>query len=113
MPSQQGIEDLRALTTRPKCAAMDTLFRLDRVLIRVAGPDTLGFLDNLLTQDVTRLTREGAQYAALLTPQGKVLADMILWAHGNDVTIECDRARSDALMQRLNMYRLRSAVSIE
>lgn len=114
MPSQQRREGLQALATRPKCAAMDTLFRLDRTLIRVSGPDAVGFLDNLLTQDVTRLGGAGVQYAALLTPQGKVLADMLLWAQDDGgVIIECDPARGADLLRRLSMYKLRAAVTLE
>lgn len=99
---------------RPKCAAMDTMFHLDRTLIRVSGPDAVGFLDNLLTQDVTRLTGASVQYAALLTPQGKVLADMALWSRGDqEVVIECAPTRGADLLRRLSLYKLRAAVTLE
>jgi folate-binding protein YgfZ len=106
---------LRALTAQPKCAAMDTgLFRLNRTLIRVSGPDAAGFLDNLLTQDVQKLAGAGVQYAALLTPQGKVIADMLLWAAAEGgVIIECDPTRGADLLRRLGMYKLRAQVTLE
>lgn len=89
------------------------LCRLDRAFLRVSGPDAIGFLDNLLTQDVTRLSREPVVYAALLSPQGKVLTDMLLWAGGDWVLIDVAPSRKDDLLRRLTMYKLRAQVSIE
>lgn len=91
--------------------------RLDRAIIRVAGPDTIGFLDNLLTQDVTKLTNADPLYSALLTPQGKVIADMFLWGDKNanepTIDIETDPSRAAELTRRLNLYKLRAKVSLE
>jgi folate-binding protein YgfZ len=92
-------------------------FRLDRGFIRVSGPEAIEFLDNLLTQDVTRLSDAGVLYAALLNPQGKVLTDMFLWAEKDQtepsVLIELDPSRAEHLARRLNLYKLRAKVSIE
>ncbi|MEZ5956466.1 MAG: hypothetical protein R3C27_04555 [Hyphomonadaceae bacterium] len=98
--------------------------RLDRAFLRVSGPDTVGFLDNLLTQDVTRLEDTGVNYAALLTPQGKIVADMFLWSERwlweesgrTDFTcilIELDRNRASEVSRRLSMYKLRAVLTIE
>lgn len=88
--------------------------RLDRTLIRVSGPDANSFLDNLLTQDVSRLDEAGVLYAALLSPQGKVLTDLILWGDGNDgIVLDVDPARGVDLLRRLSMYKLRAQVSLE
>jgi folate-binding protein YgfZ len=92
---------------------MDTQFRLDRTLIRVSGPDAVGFLDNLLTQNVQMLAGAGVQYSALLTPQGKVVADMLLWAADDGVIIDCDPARDADVLRRLSMYKLRAQVTLE
>lgn len=97
---------------RAKSGAMTGPFRLDRALIRVSGPDAVSFLDNLLTQDVTRLEAARVQYAALLSPQGKVLADMLLWAEDGAIVIEAARKRADDLLRRLTMYKLRAQVAI-
>lgn len=83
-------------------------FRLDRSLIRVSGPETVSFLQNLLTQNVENLDRP--RYAALLSPQGKVFADMILWPDAGDIVIAA--SRGEDLMRRLTMYKLRAAVSV-
>ncbi len=91
--------------------------RLDRAFLRVSGPDAIIFLDNLLTQDVTRLAEAGVLYSALLTPQGKVVADMFLWAETYEsqpsVLIELDPARAAEIERRLALYKLRAKVSIE
>lgn len=98
--------------------------RLDRAFLRVSGLDAIGFLDNLLTQDVTKLDGVGVLYAALLTPQGKVVADMFLWSERwlweesertdlDGVLIELDRSRVSEVLRRLSMYKLRAAVTIE
>jgi folate-binding protein YgfZ len=91
-------------------------YRLERAFLRVSGPDAVGFLDNLLTQDVTRLQEARVLYAALLTPQGKVIADMFLWAEKNDggaILIELDPARADDVFRKLSMYKLRANVTVE
>ncbi len=87
--------------------------RLDRTLIRVSGPDAAPFLDNLLTQNVTRLADARVLYAALLSPQGKALADMMLWAAGDAIVIEADPARGADMLRRLGMYKLRAQVTLE
>jgi folate-binding protein YgfZ len=91
---------------------MSASARLDRGLIRVSGPDAVSFLDNLLTQDVERLNETRLLYAALLSPQGKVICDMILWG-GDDVVIEVDATRMTDLLRRLTIYKLRARVVIE
>jgi folate-binding protein YgfZ len=88
-------------------------FRLDRTLIRVFGPDAQGFLDNLLTQDVGPAGQTGVRYAALLSPQGKVTADMLAWSASDGYVIEADPRRGPDLHRRLAMYKLRADVRIE
>lgn len=85
----------------------------DRALIRVGGEEARAFLHGLLTHDVLTLAQGAPRYAGLLSPQGKVLFDFILWADGpHDVLIDCEAARADALIRRLSLYRLRRPVTI-
>lgn len=87
----------------------------DRALIRIGGVEARAFLQGLLTQDVLGLIVEAPRWAGLLTPQGKALFDMILWAdpaQPEDVLIDCEAARAEALMKRLMLYRLRRPVTI-
>ena len=67
-----------------------------------------GFLDGLVTNKLDTLPA----YAALLTPQGKVIADFIVWGDGEDLLLDCDAAAAEALEKRLAMYRLRRAITI-
>jgi hypothetical protein len=87
----------------------------ERALVRISGTEARSFLQGLLTQDVLTLTAGAPRYAGLLTPQGKALFDLILWADPQaeaDVLIDCEAARRDTLIKRLSLYRLRRAVAI-
>lgn len=83
---------------------------IDRALIRLSGEDVRGFLQSLVTNDVSGNL---PVWAALLTPQGKVLFDFLIWADEADVLIDCERAAAGDLAKRLTLYRLRRAISIE
>jgi folate-binding protein YgfZ len=84
----------------------------DRALLRLSGEDVRGFLQGLLTQDLTLVAPERPLWAGLLTPQGKALFDFILWDDGDGVLIDCEAAQADALMRRLAIYRLRRPIEI-
>lgn len=87
--------------------------RLDRAFIRVLGTDARSFLNNLLTQDLDRLSAFAIQYSALLTPQGKLVTDLMIWDDDQSVILEVDSARSAELLKRLTMYKLRAQISLE
>lgn len=88
--------------------------RLDRAILRVSGTEARTLLHGLLTQDVETLAGEAPRYAALLSPQGKLIADMLLWPQTDGaVLIEADPARAGALLQRLSLYKLRAEAAIE
>jgi len=87
----------------------------DRAILRIGGAEARPFLQGLLTRDVLTLAPGAPRYAGLLSPQGKALFDMILWADpagGDDVLIDCEAARAEALAKRLMLYRLRRPVTI-
>ena len=85
----------------------------DRVVIRVAGDDVRGFLQGLLTHDLTLLAPDRPLWTGLLTPQGKALFDMILWDDGAAILVDCEAAQAEALARRLALYRLRRPITIE
>lgn len=93
-------------------SAMTGPARLDRAVIAVTGEEAHPFLQSLLTQDVEQVGANGVAYAALLSPQGKVNTDMLLWALPQGVLIETDASRGGDLMGRLSMYKLRAKVAI-
>jgi tRNA-modifying protein YgfZ len=88
----------------------------DRGVISVSGEDATSFLQGLLTNDVERLTPSEARYAALLTPQGKILFDMIVvhGASGEEPSylIDSTAAQTVDLAKRLGFYKLRAKVAI-
>jgi len=90
---------------------MSAPIRLARTLIQVSGPDTDGFLDNLLTQRIS--ADAPLSYAALLSPQGKVIADMFVWRTLDARILDVDPARGGDLLRRLSMYKLRANISLE
>lgn len=85
----------------------------DRVLIRVAGEDVRGFLQGLLTQDVSSLDASTPRWSGLLTPQGKALFDFLLWADDEAVLIDCEANAAETLARRLAIYRLRRPITIQ
>lgn len=82
-----------------------------RRLLRLSGADTCDFLQGLITNDVAKVD-QGLVYAALLTPQGKYIADFFVSADGDDLLLDADAAQADALATRLSMYKLRADVQI-
>ncbi|MET3586038.1 folate-binding protein YgfZ [Pseudorhizobium tarimense] len=68
------------------------------------------FLQNLITTDVVSLPPGTARAGALLTPQGKILFDFVIWRDGDGFIIEMDADQQDAFVRRLTMYKLRSQV---
>ncbi len=82
-----------------------------RTIFEVTGSDRVKFLQGLVSNDVTR-ARSSLVYAALLSPQGKYLADFFLLDRGDDILIDVAASAAGALAQRLNMYRLRADVAI-
>ena len=81
----------------------------DRAIVRLSGEDVRGFLQGLVTNDVT-----GALpvWAGLLTPQGKCLFDFLIWADGDDLLLDCEAEGADDLIKRLSIYRLRRRIAI-
>nr|WP_294846891.1 folate-binding protein [uncultured Sphingomonas sp.] len=81
----------------------------DRAILRLSGEDVRGFLQGLITSDVSK---DLPIWTGLLTPQGKCLFDFLVWADGDDLLIDCEAAQSDALAKRLTLYRLRRPITI-
>ncbi|HTM94340.1 MAG TPA: folate-binding protein [Croceibacterium sp.] len=84
-----------------------------RAIVRLSpledGEDVAGFLQGLVTNDVT-----GALpvWCGLLTAQGKALFDFLVWPGGNDLLLDCEADAADELVRRLSLYRLRRKIGI-
>lgn len=89
----------------------------DRGVVKVAGDDARGFLNGLVTNDIAKVAPGKPRFAALLTPQGKIIVDFIVAeAPGNDgggFFLDCPRALASALVEKLNFYKLRAKVICE
>ena len=87
----------------------------DRGVVKVEGEAARRFLNGLLTADIEQVGPGAARYAALLTPQGKIIADCIVAsaADGGGLFLDCPRALAARLIERLNFYKLRAKIIIE
>jgi tRNA-modifying protein YgfZ len=95
----------------------DGIVLADRGVLRVGGPQCEPFLQDLLSNDVTNLAAGEGRYAALLTPQGKILFDMIIITIEENgaraFLLDCAREQAGDLAKRLGFYKLRAKVTIE
>ena len=83
----------------------------ERRILSLSGRDVITFLQGLVTNDMRRLDK-GMLYSALLTPQGKYIADFFLVRAGDAVLLDVAEPLGDLLVQRLNLYKLRADVTI-
>lgn len=91
---------------------MPAAFLAHRSLVLVEGADAQTLLQGIITTDVDSLAADEARPGALLTPQGKILFDFIIWRTDLGFALECDSAQRDGLLRRLTMYKLRAAVTL-
>ncbi|HEV7457832.1 MAG TPA: folate-binding protein [Roseococcus sp.] len=91
---------------------MTMAFLPERGVVEVTGADRVAFLQGLISNDVAAADGQAAVWAALLSPQGKWLADFLLVAEGEALLLDADRAQVPELVQRLSRFRLRSKVAL-
>ena len=84
----------------------------DRGLLYLNGEDVKEFLQNLITNDIEKITNEMSCFAALLTPQGKYLFDFLITKHKAGYFLDCEKSNIDMLYKQLTLYKLRSKVEI-
>ncbi len=92
---------------------MKCIKRSDRRVLALGGEDRFSFLQGLVSNDVTHADGSRAVYAALLTPQGKFLADFFIIGDGERLLLDCPAADAESLLKKLNMYKLRAKVTLE
>ena len=89
----------------------------DRGVVKVSGEDARNFLNGLVTTDVTQLAPGLGRFGALLTPQGKIIADFLITeapsGHGGGFLLDCPRALAKGLADKLGFYKLRAKVTVE
>jgi folate-binding protein YgfZ len=84
----------------------------DRAVISLSGPEARGFLQNLVSNDVEKLSPGHGLYAALLSPQGKIGFDFFLVEGDGAILLDVAATSRDALLKKLKLYRLRAKVDI-
>lgn len=84
----------------------------DRAVLEITGEDRVSFLQGLVSNDVAEAAPGRAVWAALLTAQGKWLADFFIFVDGERLLLECEAAQASMLLQRLTRFRLRAKVAV-
>ena len=95
-------------------------FLENRVVFKILGPECIEFLNNILTTDLKKLKQNVIAPCALLSPQGRILFDMLISINASDdhnnyptINIECDKNQINDLIKKINMYNLRKEVEIQ
>jgi folate-binding protein YgfZ len=96
---------------------MPSVHLADRGVVRVSGEDAKSFLDNLITCDLDRVSAHNARFGALLTPQGKILFDFLVFQAPEEIGgayyLDVLKVFAPDLAKRLGFYKLRAKVAIE
>ena len=87
-------------------------FLKDRGIIFINGKDAKEFLQNIVTNDINKVSDTSSCFASLLTPQGKYLFDFIIIKHKSGYFLDCEKKQADKLVDRLNIYKLNSNIEI-
>jgi tRNA-modifying protein YgfZ len=83
-----------------------------RRIVSATGEDAAHFLHNLLTQDIEKLPQEEIRYAALLTPQGKIISDMFVQRQESGFLLDLPASKADDVLKKLTLYKLRAKVEL-
>ena len=84
----------------------------DRSVLYLNGQDVKDFLQNLISNDINKVTDNSSCFASLLTPQGKFLYEFIVIKHKSGFFIDCEKSQSEEILKQLNLYKIRSNVEI-
>jgi folate-binding protein YgfZ len=84
----------------------------DRAILYVNGEDAKEFLQNLISNDVNKVSDTNSCFTSLLSPQGKFLFEFIIIKHKSGYIIDCEKPQVDELFKQLSVYKLRSKVEI-
>ncbi|MDC0326806.1 folate-binding protein [Candidatus Pelagibacter sp.] len=84
----------------------------DRAILYVNGEDVKNFLQNLISNDIKKVSETNTCFTSLLSPQGKFLYEFIIIKHKSGYLIDCEKSQADGLYKQLSVYKLRSNVEI-
>ena len=84
----------------------------NRAILYINGPDAKDFLQNLISNDINKVSDKSSCFASLLTPQGKFLYEFIIVKHKSGYFIDCEKNQSEEIFKQLNLYKIRSNIEI-
>jgi len=84
----------------------------DRGILYLNGEDIEGFLQNLISNDISKVNETNSCFASLLSPQGKFLFEFLIVKHKSGFFLDCEKDQIEELFKQLNIYKLRSRVEI-
>tara|TARA_B100000900_G_scaffold324903_1_gene284612 strand:- start:294 stop:1181 length:888 start_codon:yes stop_codon:yes gene_type:complete len=84
----------------------------DRAILYINGEDAKVFLQNLISNDINKVSDINSCFTSLLTPQGKFLYEFIIIKHKSGYLVDCEKTQADGLFKQLSLYKLRSKVEI-
>ena len=84
----------------------------DRAILYISGLEAKDFLQNLVSNDINKVTDTSSCFASLLTPQGKFLYEFIIIKHKQGYFLDCEKSQSEEIFKQLNLYKIRSKVEI-
>ena len=82
----------------------------DRGFIQANGPEIKDFLQNIVTNDIEKITNDSTIFSSILTPQGKYLFDFFILKLKDGYLLECEKNSTKEIIKLLNFYKLRSKV---
>ena len=85
----------------------------DRGLISITGEDNKNFLQNIITNDVEKVSLSSTIFSGLFTPQGKYLFEFFLIQLKNGYLLDCDNKFTNEIINHLSKYKLRSKIQIQ
>ncbi len=84
----------------------------DRAILYINGSDSKDFLQNLISNDINKVSDDSSCFASLFTPQGKFLYEFIIVKHKSGYFIDCEKSQSEEIFKQLNLYKIRTKVEI-
>ena len=84
----------------------------DRGILFIDGVDAKDFLQNIITNDINKVSDHNSCFASLLNPQGKFLFEFLVIQHKKGYFIDCEKNQINELFKQLSLYKLRSSVQI-
>ena len=84
----------------------------DRAILYINGPDAKDFLQNLISNDINKVSDSSSCFASLLTPQGKFLYEFIVVKHKSGYFIDCEKSQSEEIFKQFNLYKIRTKIEI-